>query len=126
MNGLVPALMAGGFSGSTDCRGDKLSIRYVGEVRKLGRTFRIYANRYKLKPPCPECAIHGGQRIIFIEQGRYMGQYRADFADASVREGRLVLVRTDFADAKPVTVDFTAKGPPAKQWDGGEVLLFFR
>jgi hypothetical protein len=69
MNGLVPALVAGGFSGSIDCQRDKLSVRSLGKVRAFGRTFSIYSNRYKLKPVCAECAVHGGQRIIFMEHG---------------------------------------------------------
>jgi hypothetical protein len=126
MSGLGPALVAGGFSGSTDCKRDRLSLRFIGEVRKFGRTFRIYANRYRLKPPCPECAVHGGQRIIFMENGRYIGQYRADFTTVIVRNGNLILAQADVPDAKSVMVSFSAKGPARSQWDGGEVLEFFR
>ncbi|WP_427966982.1 hypothetical protein, partial [Altererythrobacter sp.] len=97
----------------------------VGQVRAFGRTFSIYANRYKLKPVCPECAIHGGQRIIFMERGHYLGQYRADFSDVSIRDGRLFL-QAHLPHSKPIEVKFTAKGPPQQQRDGDEVLQFFR
>lgn len=126
LDGLRPALVAGGFSGSVDCRRDQLSVRHLGQVTKFGRTFEIYSYRYRLKPVCPECAIHGGQRIVFIERGRYVGQYRSDFVGVTIRSGHLMLQRTDFPDANPVEVMFTAKGPPKKQWDGGDVLDFFR
>ena len=125
MKGLVPALVAGGFSGSIDCKHDKLTVRYVGQVRKFGRTFSIYSNRYKLKPACPECAVHGGHRIIFMMRGHYLGQYRADFSDVTIRDGRLFL-RAYLPHAKPVEVKLAANGPPQQQWDGDEVLQFFR
>ena len=127
MNGLRPALVAGGFSGSTDCKHDQLSIRYVGKVRSFGREYKIYENRYRLQPVCRECAIHGGQRIIIMEHGRYLGQYKSDFADVAIRDGRLVIVVPNSPGSKEATpVNFTAKGPPARHWDGSEVLLFFR
>lgn len=126
MGGLTSVLEASGFSGSTDCNRDELAIRYVGEVRKLGRAYNIYANRYSLRPACAECAVHGGQRIIVMENGRYIGQYRSDFLDVSIRNSELVFLRTDMSGAQPVTVQFSAEGPPARQWDGGEVLLLFK
>ena len=125
LKGLGPALEAGDFSGSVDCQRDELSVQHVGRIREFGRTFEIYSYRYRLMPPCPECSVHGGHRIIFIEHGRYVGQYRSDFARVTIRGGHLVFL-TDSPDAKPVMVRFTAKGPPKEQWDGGEVLLFFR
>lgn len=125
MGGLGPALVAGGFTGSTDCRRDRLSLRYVGQVHKFGRTYRIYANRYRLKPPCRECAVHGGQRIIFMERGRYIGQYRGDSTKAVVRNGDLIFSNDYGSGKKHVTVSFTAKGPARDQWDGSEVLGFY-
>lgn len=125
LNGLGPALVAGDFSGSVDCQHDELSVWHVGHVREFGRTFEIYSYRYRLKPPCPECAVHGGHRIIFMKYGRYVGQYRSDFARVAIRDGHLAFL-TDSPDAKWVTVEFTAKGPVKSQWDGGEVLSFVR
>lgn len=125
LKGLGPALVAGSFSGSVDCQRDKLSVWHVGHVREFGRTFEIYSYRYRLKPTCPECAVHGGHRVIFMEHGRYAGQYRSDFARVAIRDGHLTFL-SDSPDAKWVTVKFTAKGPAKSQWDGGEVLSFFR
>ena len=122
---LAPALVAGDFSGSVDCQRDQLFVRHVGHVREFGRTFEIYSYRYRLKPQCPECAVHGGHRIIFMEHGRYVGQYRSDFSRVAIRDGHLAFL-TDSPDARWVTVMFTAKGPAKSQWDGGEVLSFFK
>jgi hypothetical protein len=125
LNGLGPALLAGGFSGSIDCENDHLSVRYVGLVQKFGRTFQVYAYRYRLKPACPECAVHGGQRVIFIERGRYVGQYKPDFMEVATRHGELIFKPTE-GWGDPVTVEFTLDGPPKRLWVGGEVLGFFR
>lgn len=125
LNGLAPALVAGNFSGSVDCQRDQLVILHVGRVREFGRTFEIYSYLYRLKPPCPECAVHGGHRIIFMEHGRYVGQYRSDFSRVAIRDG-LLAFRANSPDAKWVTVMFTRKGPAKSQWDGSDVLSFFR
>jgi hypothetical protein len=124
LNGLRPALLAGGFTGSVDCHEDRLSVRHIGRVQSFGRTFQVYDYRYRLKPVCPDCAVHGGQRIIFIERGRYVGQYKPDFVHVTTRQGNLVLVPT--GSGTPVTVRFTPEGPPNELWVGGEVISFFR
>lgn len=61
-----------------------------------------------------------------MERGRYVGQYRSDFVEVAIRSGHLILQRTDLPDAEAVEVRFTAKGPSKKQWDGRDVLDFFR
>src|SRR5690606_11400164 len=94
LNGLGPALQAGGFSGSLDCQSNQLSVRYIGEVQAAARTFQVYSYRYRLKPVCRECAVHGGQRILFMERGRYVGQYKPDSAQVATRGGELVLTPT--------------------------------
>ena len=126
LNGLRPALAAGGFSGSIDCQNDKLSIRHVGAVQKFGRVFQVYAYRYQLQPACPNCAIHGGQRIIFMNGGRYVGQYKPDFVRVMIRHGDLLLVPTDSASGAPITVRFTPDGPPKRLLVDGEVVSFFK
>ena len=126
LNGLRPALIAGDFSGSVDCWHDQLTLNHVGYVRKFSRTFEIYSYHYLLRPACRECAVHGGHRIIFMERGRYIGQYRSDFARVTIRNGQLILQQTGFPGAVPVTVRFTPNGPAKTQWDGADVLDFFR
>lgn len=61
-----------------------------------------------------------------MEGGRYVGQYKSDFAEVAMKDNQLVLMRSDFSDAEPVAVRFTEDGPPKRVWDGGEVLLLFR
>ena len=126
LKGLRPALEKGGFSGSVDCQKDQLAIRHVGRVRKHGRTFEVYSNRYRLKPPCSECAIRGGQRIIFMERGRYVGQYKSDFVKVTIRSGNLVLVPINPKSGRPVNVVFTRDGPPKRLWVDNEVVQLFK
>ena len=126
MKGLKPALVSGGFSGSVDCRHDRLSVKYVGQVRSFGRTFEIYSNRYALRPACPDCAVHGGQRIIVMNRGHYLGQYRSEFVHALVRRGRLLLVPGDPGSGRPTIVKFTRAGPPRQVRTDGEVVTFFK
>lgn len=121
--GLKPALVSGDFSGSVDCQEDQLSVRKVGDVRTQWNTFTIYSYHYKLAPVCPECAIHGGHRIIFMEQGVYVGQYKSDFASVSIEKGKLVF---DAPYGGPVTVEFTSKGPPDELLVDGELIDFFK
>ena len=125
LNGLMPTLVAGGFSGSVDCQRDKLSVNHVGQMLEFGRTFEVYSYRYRLRPACTDCVIHGGRRIIFLERGRYVGQYRSDFVRVTIRNGHLELVQTH-SPHEATIVAFTADGPPKKLWVDGEVVGFSR
>lgn len=125
--GLAPALSAGSFSGSTDCRSDRLTIRRVGNIRVPSRTFTVFDYHYKLKPVCPECAVHGGQRIIIMSRGRYFGQFHAAFAKVFIRRNKLVLVPDgSYAFGSPTIVTFTARGPKHGSWFDDGPLSFFR
>jgi hypothetical protein len=126
LSGLRSALLAGGFSGSTDCQQDRLSLAYVGRVQKFGRSFQIYSYQYSLRPVCPQCAVHGGQRVVLMEGGRYVGQYKPDFVRAAVRQGNLVLLPTNSVDGKPVIVTFTRRGPTKRLLVYGQVISFFK
>ncbi|MEO5597227.1 MAG: hypothetical protein ABIQ66_01270 [Novosphingobium sp.] len=126
LSGLRSALLVGGFSGSTDCQQDRLSLAYVGRVQKFGRSFQIYSYRYSLKPICPECAVHGGQRIILMESGHYVGQYKPDFVRAAVRNGNLVLLPTGSVHGRPVIIAFTRNGPAKRLLVDGEIISFFK
>lgn len=127
--GLGPALITGSFSGSTDCKNDQLRVRKLGSVRKSGDHYTVYDYRYRLRPPCRECAIHGGQRIIFMKNARYVGQYGVLMYDtrATLRGDRLILTpESDIGDGQPVTLRLTADGPPRRGWFDGEALELFR
>ncbi|MWV28498.1 hypothetical protein [Aurantiacibacter rhizosphaerae] len=121
--GLKPALLSGGFTGSVDCQHDQLSIKQIGQIRTQSRAFTIYSYQFHLAPPCPECAVHGGHRIIFIEDGRYIRQYRSDNANVAIRHGNLFL---EVRDNEPVRVEFTSGGPPKELLVDGEMISFFQ
>lgn len=120
------ALVAGDFTGSVDCRHDRLSIKYIGQVRTVAGTFAVYSYRYKLAPACKECAVHGGQRIIFMKRGRYVGQYKSDFVSVAIRDGDLILTPIDPNSGGPVTVKFTRTGPPKQLFVDSELIGFSR
>lgn len=127
LDGLKPALLAGGFSGSTDCGRDALSVARIGTVRAHGREYTVFDYRYELASKCRDCAIHGGQRILFFRAGRYVGQYKPDSADLAIVGGRLVLSPTSgMPGARPVTLRLTRRGPPRQVWFDGSSLEFFR
>ncbi|MEB3415871.1 hypothetical protein VCJ71_07310 [Alteriqipengyuania sp. WL0013] len=119
------ALVSSGFSGSVDCEMDDISLVYVGQVKAADHLFRICEHRYRLRPACPECAVHGGRRFLFLSNGRYLGQYRSDFVNAHIEDGILVFVPDDLASARTEVV-FTRDGPPAEILVDGEVVRLFR
>jgi hypothetical protein len=129
--GLRPTLVAGSFTGSVDCKRDRLTIRRVGDIHAHGHGYAIYDYRYQLALMCPECAIHGGRRTIVLRDGRYLGQYETNFEEARVARGEMILqsdgrLAVPLKDAAPVIVRFTAKGPPEVVHVAGEDLERFK
>ena len=137
LSGLVPALTAGHFSGSVDCERDEITVRRVAIIQTPKHKFAIYDYRYRLRPPCEECSSHGGQRILFLRDGQYLGQYKPDAVELKVRRSVLVFTPSGCPDPqsfkraprdsrKPIAVSMTDAGPPTHFWVGGEELRFFR
>lgn len=127
LNGLTNALRNGSFSGSLDCQADSLTLIKIGTVRKFDHDFTIYDYRYKLHPVCPGCAIHGGQRVIIMERGRYLGQYTPGDARVTMHHGNALLSpNTQNRSGQSVAIGFSVHGPPDKLWFDGELLRFFR
>jgi hypothetical protein len=129
LKGIRAALLSGRFSGSTDCLNDELIVRRLGQVRTPRATLTIYDYKYRLTPRCNDCAIHGGHRVIFMERGRYLGQFRSDFVNVSIRQGKLVLTPDGSLGSpagKGVTIKFTRRTRPRPALVNGEVLTFFR
>jgi hypothetical protein len=134
LNGLVPTLVDGNFSGSINCERDRLTARFVGQIALSGHQITIYDYHYQLAPACPECAVHGGQRVIFLRDGRYIGQYKPESVTVEIDHGELVLtpkgdlglVGLSRKEAEPISVPLQADGPPPTVWVGGENLGFFR
>ena len=129
--GLAPVLVEGNFSGSVDCKRDHLMVRLVGQIVSGGHEFAIYDYHYRLRPVCPACAVHGGQRIIFLRDGRYIGQYKPESVRVSISTG--VMMLTPMGDLElplklrtPISVPISTDCPPPTFWVGGENLEFFR
>jgi hypothetical protein len=132
LSGLRSVLVAGGFSGSVDCRHDRFSMRRIGYLKSSGHRFAIYYYQYSLKPICPECAVHGGQRIIILRDGSYLGQYKPDWqVSGQIFKGHLVLIprcepgMTE-EDCKADQVSFTPEGPPPRVHIFDDYYEFFR
>jgi len=121
-------LLAGGFSGSLDCHHDQLSAKRIGTLTTGQHRFTIYDYRYKLAPACPECAVHGGQRVIFMRDGRYLGQIKPDGVWLSIRKNRLILTPdpTFDPDDQPTVLRFSPNGPPSPIRAAGEWHEIFR
>jgi hypothetical protein len=129
LRGLASILTVGGFSGSVDCKHDQLTIRRVGSVADRGGQLVIYDYHYRLAPACSECSPHGGQRIIFIRDGRYLGQYKPDAARVAIVARNLVLTPTGQLDpdhTQPISVSLAGGVPPPKVLVDGELLEFFQ
>ena len=129
LGAIEPALVSGGFSGSVDCKKDELALRKIGTVRSAGRIFAIYDYRYRLAPACKGCARRGGQRIIFMSKGRYIGQYKPNRVRGAIERGKLILTPITYEgalDGPPVAIKFTHRGPPERVWFDWEVHSLFR
>lgn len=128
LNGLKRALIAGHFSGSVDCGRDHLTVREIGRVRIRERKFIVYDYTYKLRPACEGCAIHGGQRILIFDRGRYLGQYQTNFARVSMSGGKLIFRPSEMFEQRAQTsvVKITYRGVPKRILADGEDVSFFR
>ncbi|WP_260923947.1 hypothetical protein [Novosphingobium sp. 9] len=131
LGGLTSQLIAGGFTGSTDCDHDHLTWHRLGQIRAGGRVFALFDYAYWLKPVCAGCAVHGGRRIVVMERRggageRYLGQYGPlqMGAVAAIRANRLRLQAA--SGAKAADIVFTRAGPPQSILYDGEVLSFHR
>jgi hypothetical protein len=129
--GLVPTLVEGKFSGSVDCKQDHLVLRLIGKIASSGHQFTIYDYHYRLRLVCPECAVHGGQRVIVLRDGRYLGQYKPESVLVTVGLGGLILTpegepELPLSMRAPISVPISVNGPPSTVWVGGESLELFR
>src|SRR5579872_2696805 len=67
-------LMSGGFSGLTDCDHNQIAVREVGTIAIHKHEYTVLDYRYKAAPT-PGGSVHGGQRVLIIDDGHYIGQY---------------------------------------------------
>ncbi|PZR30425.1 hypothetical protein [Caulobacter segnis] len=116
------------FSGSLDCAHDKLSAVLKRRVRAGAHRFDVYDYRYQLAPVCAGCAPRGGQRVIFLRDGKYFGQYTPYSVEVRVAGGemRLTPIPDSGGAMQPVTVRFRPSGPPKAILVNGEALELFQ
>lgn len=128
LSGLKRALIFGHFSGPLDCGREHLTVREIGRVRIRERKFIVYDYTYKLRPACEGCTIHGGQRILIFDRGRYLGQHKTDFARVSMRGGNLIFRPSGMFGLRRQTsvVKITYGGVPKRILADGEDVSFFR
>ena len=78
LGNLRPALVAGGFSGATDCVTADIDIKHIGNTSGL-RQYDIYSYAYRLTEgtamPMQNRMLQSGQSILVFEHGRYLGRY---------------------------------------------------
>ena len=108
-----------------DCAKDELSVTEVGSVETKAGLLVIYDYRYRLAPACVPCARRGGQRILFVRGGFYIGQYKPNAVRLAIVGTDLVLSPVDKL-GKPVQVPLTDATLPTKILVDGEVLEFFQ
>jgi hypothetical protein len=123
LGGLESALAIGGFSGSLDCRDDQISVKEVGVLSIGGHSYSVYDYRYRLAPT-PGGAVHGGQRVLVIDDHRrYVGQYALTLLHSLSVQKQSIIVEPAGQGGQ---ISFLPEGPPEKAYVDGEVLHLFR
>ncbi|MBB5716458.1 hypothetical protein [Sphingomonas aerophila] len=120
--GMRPALVQAHFTGPIICSTKDASFVLVGRTRRSG--FRIYDYRYKFRPQHGN-VTHGGQRVVVVRGGIYVGQYLLappPYAKVTVSGPYVSLQRLGAAKVK---LDFERE-PPRQTLFDGEVELFSR
>jgi hypothetical protein len=101
-----------GFSGISSCSKDFFQTENIGSIAVAGNTYTIIDYRYR-SAPGPGGSVHGGQRILVIEDGqKYLGQYALStppFYRISVGG---VAVHLDSPEDGASTINFEKGGPP--------------
>jgi hypothetical protein len=128
LQGLKESLVSGGFSGSVDCQNDKLSMRKIGTIHTQRNDYSIYDYKYRLARICKDCADHGGQRILIFSRRQYVGQYKPDGVNLTIRNNRLFFSSANKSAAQQglTEIRITQRGFPRKVLIDGEFFSFFR
>jgi hypothetical protein len=118
------ALVAGGFSGPTDCQSADINLKKAGAIKERENIYDIYLLNYKTKAQ-GDLISHGGQRIIVFQGEKYIGQYALSpppFHRIMIVKKSIVIGGIKAADGN--TVLFTDVGPPQTAWIDGYVIKF--
>lgn len=121
LSGMGQTLIAGGFSGGVFCSTEDATFNLAG----IAGGHAVYDYRYGFMPQ-HGAVMHGGQRMVIVKDGRYVGQYSLSpppFADLSVR-GSQVIIQLD-QDRGRAVLDFS-NGPPQQVLVDGYVVGLYR
>jgi len=120
--GYKQALLAGGFTGPIVCSRRNATFRLIGTTEGYG--YRVYDYRYRYGPR--EAAVmHGGQKIVILHNGTYVGQYALSpppYVRMRIRGTRLIL-RSGLKP--PIRLDL-AKHLPSGIFINGETDRLYR
>jgi hypothetical protein len=122
MNGLRATLIAGGYSGDTDCTSVKASMRKIVAESVGGFPFTVYDLIYKTIPQ-GFGAAHGGERLLFFKDDQYVGQYDLSpppLSAPTVEGGHIVLEGLPKSEGNVIHLEKNKL--PSKVWIGGFVV----
>jgi hypothetical protein len=125
LDGKMPALKVGGFTGPLLCDSVHTSFKFVGSILGEKQSYLLYNYQYQFLPKSGS-VLHGGQRLVVLSsKGKYLGQYSLTpppLLDVIVN-GSTVSINVG-PDVKGV-VEFK-NGPPSSTLIDGEPVTFFK
>jgi hypothetical protein len=120
--GLRATLERGGFSGGIFCDPQNASFSLVGVAATPKAKYSVYDYRYRFLPEDGN-VWHGGQRMIIIRDGEYLGQFVLDPPTTLKLSGmKLTLSKPNVETA---AIDL-ATGVPTKIFFDGDVMSLQR
>jgi hypothetical protein len=127
MSGLRPALIAGGYSGSTDCKIVAFDIHRVLSKNGVNFPFSVYDLIYRTLPDFAGGQAHGGERLLIFKGQIYLGQYDLDpppYSDPIIIGDDILLKGSPRIDGN--VIHLTRKELPPKVWLQGDVVEFVK
>lgn len=122
VNGLRDALIAGGYSGDTDCTSVKTDTRKIVAESIGSFPFTVYDLIYKTMPQGFGVA-HGGERLLFFKDDKYVGQYDLSpppFSVPTIEGDDIVLEGLPKSEGNVIHLEKNKL--PSKVWIGGFVV----
>lgn len=105
---------------------NEYSVRRVGTIRSGSHEYIVFDYHYILLAACSTCANRGGQRVLFFEDDRYVGQYKPYDVDVYITDGRLFFRPISERQDDVAELKMTEHGFPPELLVNGELLDFFR
>lgn len=113
------------FSGSLVCSARDASFEFTLVGRTAGDRFAIYDYRYRYLPPNGN-VMHGGQKIVIFQNGKYLGQYSLSpppYNTLSVNGTSAVIHGRNGPEIFEIDL---SRNPPSEAFVDGEIILFYR